>query len=509
VRSLLACVSGAALFAAAPAHAAWYQASSKHFVIYADESPNDLRDFATKLERFDQGARVALTMDDPTVGNGNRLTVFVVPTEKDVRSIMGDKSGWFAGFYTGRVSGSLAYLPKRSDDADSSTDPLFFHEYTHHLMMQVLDRPYPEWFVEGFAELLSTARFDRDGSILFGAPLQQRAYTLLNGSPPSFEQLAAGLQPKMTAEQLDAFYGRGWLLAHYLMLEKNRQGQLPRYINALAKGEAPLVAAREIFGDLKQLDDELNKYLTKPMSEFKIQGSRIKVGSIDVQPMSPGASAVILLRARMKNGVGKDELEPLAAQVRAVESRFQGDEMVESTLAEAELDAGHPEGAEHAAERALAANPKNSEALVLEGRATEEKAKGASAEARANLFKDARATFIAANKLDTEDPEPLYEYYSSYVREGIRPTDNAIAALHYASDLAPQDLGVRMNSAIAYLEQDKLKEARSTLSLVAYSPHAKEVAEVAQRMIADIDAGNGKAALMETRRFSTEQSGSR
>jgi len=509
VRSLLGCVYGAALFVAAPAQAAWYQASSKHFVIYANESPKALQEFASKLERFDEGARILLSMDDPAVGNGNRLTVFVVPTEKDVRSIMGDKTGWIAGFYTGRVAGSLAYVPKHEDDVEASTDPLFLHEYTHHLMMQVLDRPYPEWFVEGFAELLSTARFDRDGSVLFGAPLQERAYTLLNSPPPSFEELTAGLQPKMTAEDLDAFYGRGWLLAHYLMLEKDRQGQLPRYINALAKGEAPLTAAREVFGDLKRLDGELNNYLTRPMREFKIPASRIKIGNIDVQPMTAGGAAVIIARAKIKNGVGKDQNEPMAAQVRAIESRFPGDEMVESTLAEAELDADHADSAERAAGRALSANANDTEALVLKGEAIVEKADKAEGDTRLDLFTEARDIFIAANKLDTEDPEPLYEYYSSYIREGIRPTDNAIAALHYASDLAPQDLEVRMNSAIAYLQQDKLKEARSALTVVAYSPHAKDAAEMAQRMIADIDAGNGKAALLETQRSSTEQSGSR
>jgi hypothetical protein len=88
----------------------------------------------------------------------------------------------------------------------------------------------------------------------------------------------------------------------------------------------------------------------------------------------------------------------------------------------------------------------------------------------------------------------------------VRPNDNAIAALHYASDLAPQDLGVRLNSAIAYLNEDKVKEARNTLTIVAYSPHAEEVGDLARRMIAAIDAGKGKAALLELRNRSSANS---
>jgi Flp pilus assembly protein TadD len=486
----------AALFVTGPADAAWYRAASKHFVIYADESPKQLQEFAAKLERFDQAARISMTMADPVVGDGNRLTVFVVPSEKEVHLIMGDKKAWQAGFYTGRVQGSLAYVPRRTESMDDP-DAIFFHEYTHHLMMQDLDRPYPEWYVEGFAEFLSTAKFDSDGSVWFGRPLQSRAYSLLNMNPPSFEQLAAGIHGKMTDVDLDAFYGRSWLLTHYLLLEPKRSGQLARYINALAKGEPSMQAAREVFGDLKQLDGELNKYVTERMLAFKIGGQRINISNIDVEPLSAGAAQVIMSRAKVKYGYEGNAAEALAAEVRGIESRYPGDDLVESTLAEAELDAGHPDAAEVAAVKALTANPHDTEAMVLKARAIEGKAKAADGDARKNLFEEARNEFIAANKIDTEDPEPLYDYYWSYLQEGIRPTNNAVAALHYASDLAPQDMGVRMNSAIAYVEDGKFKEASDTLKVVAYSPHAGEAADAAKRVIGALEEGKGKDSLKD------------
>ena len=64
-----------------------------------------------------------------------------------------------------------------------------------------------------------------------------------------------------------------------------------------------------------------------------------------------------------------------------------------------------------------------------------------------------------------------------------------------------------MNSAIAFLEEGKLKDARSTLAVVAYSPHAEQAAVVAKRMMADIDAGNGRAALAEVHVSSPPQAG--
>jgi hypothetical protein len=53
-----------------------------------------------------------------------------------------------------------------------------------------------------------------------------------------------------------------------------------------------------------------------------------------------------------------------------------------------------------------------------------------------------------------------------------------------------------MNSAIAYLNQNKLQEARATLAPVAYSPHGGDAAELAEKMIAKIDQGDAKGALM-------------
>jgi hypothetical protein len=507
MRYLLLLLASAAL--AAPASAAWHVAQSKHFVIYANDNPRRLEEFASKLERFDQAVRFATRMADPEIGNGNRLTVFVMPSVEDVRSVMGDKTGFFDGFYTGRVAGSLAFVPKQADDPEVlDRNAIFFHEYTHHLMHQDLDRPYPEWYSEGFAEFFSAPKFDRDGSVWLGRLVQGRAYGLFNGPELPLETVFRGMQPGMTNEQRDVFYGRSWLLAHYLLMDPHRRGQLARYLTAMSNGASSVDAAHQAFGDVAQLEKELHAYRSKALLQFQIAAADIHLQPITVSPLSASAAEVILLRARVKYGVESKEAEPLAAQVRAVESRFPGDELVETTLAEAELDADHPGAAEAAAKRALAANPRSTEAMVLEGRALSDLADQAEEPQRSVMFDRARHALIAANKLDTEDPEPLYEYYRTFLREGVRPNANAIAALHYASDLAPQDLGVRMDSAIAYLNEGKPKDARTTLTIVAYSPHVKDMGDMARRMIADIDAGNPQAALAELQRSSKQASSS-
>lgn len=480
------------LCAGGTAAAAWHRASSPHFVIYADQSPKTLQAFATRLETFDKAARHIRQIEDPGIGDGNRLTIFVVPDEAAVQRLKGDRSGSVAGFYSGRATGSIAIVPRSAGsgrEVDLNSDIVFFHEYAHHLMFQNIDAPYPEWLIEGSAEFMSTAQFEKDGSVGLGIPPLFRAYGLLEGERMRIRRLLTGNFDEMNAEQRDVAYGRSWLLTHYLTFNEARSGQLGRYLSELARGTDPVPAAQKGFGDLDQLDGELDKYLTRSrVSYIKVAGLGVKGAPVEVKPLSPGAAAVMTDRIQSKVGVDKKAADLVVARVRAIESKYGGDVLVERTLAEAELDAGHPDTSLAAAERALAADPRDVEAMIFKGRAL----MAGSAPGR---FDAARKWFIAANKIDTEDPEPLMVYYESYGREGRRPTANAIAGLHYASNLAPQDGGLRLNSAIAFLEERKLPEARRTMVPVAYDPHGGEMAALARKMIARIDANDPAAAL--------------
>lgn len=499
-RALAACLAATA----ASAHASWYEASSRHFVIYADGNPKQLQDFATKLERFDQAVRGVMHYDDPPVGDGNRLTVFVLPTVKAVRDMAGGKDGSLLGFYQPRAEGCLAFVPKStgivSEEIDTNT--VFFHEYTHHLQFENLTSPIPEWLVEGFATFMQTAQFKKDGGIMLGSPPLERAWGLLGNTSIPLNSLLDGGYRNLDETHRDLFYGEGWLLTHYLYMSTKRPGQLGRYLALLNSGTPRLDAAQQAFGDLAQLEHELDGYKYQHrLFAITIGAARTQPGPIDVVPLSQGGADVILLRADLKlHGGDRAVAQRLLGQIRALEAAHPGDELVETTLAEAALDAGDTETADAAAGRALKANPRNVEAMIYNGRVVEARARSKIGEDRRSMFQEARSSFTAANRIDTEDPEPLYDFYQSYLLEGVRPTDNAIAALHYASVLVPQDMGLRMNSAIAYLNGGNGKEARSTLAVVAYSPHGAEVSEVARRMIGDIDRGDLKAALFELRR---------
>ena len=170
IRVKLGWVSGfALLFAGTPANAAWQEAKTAHFIIYSDDSPERLQGFATRLEKFDKAVRLIRGMDDPALTDSGRLRIYTLRSDGAVEKLAG-LSG-VRGFYSGRASGSVAFVPRRSGtggEFDLDTESIFFHEYAHHLQLQYSSMALPTWFTEGFAEFFATADVKQDGSVLVG-----------------------------------------------------------------------------------------------------------------------------------------------------------------------------------------------------------------------------------------------------------------------------------------------------------------------------------------------------
>ncbi len=108
-----------------------------------------------------------------------------------------------------------------------------------------------------------------------------------------------------------------------------------------------------------------------------------------------------------------------------------------------------------------------------------------------------RRWYLAANKADTEDPEPLISFYASFAAAGQAPSKGAQEGLLYAYALAPHDPGVRMMAARIYLERGKAADARAAIAPVAYRPDIGSAGEKLRKVLDAIDAGDTAKALAE------------
>lgn len=482
----------AMLTLSAPAAATWREASSTHFMIYSEDGTTQLREFAQELERYDAAMRVMRDLQPADPGKANRVTVYVVASLDKVRRLTGASAGsGLAGYYRGQAGSSLAIIPRSLGYSDMTAQVVLLHEYAHHFMAANYASAWPLWFVEGFAEFNSTASFGSDGSVALGKPPQFRAYNLVNASPMPIEKL---LQPDKfkDAHEGDVFYGRAWLLTHYLTLTESREGQLGKYLAAINAGTPNLQAAREAFGDLGKLNSDLNSYLRKSMHYYSIPAKLLTTGPIEVRELGPAEQAMMNLRIRSRNGVddqGAAEILPLA---RAAAAGFPNDPFAQTTLAEAEFDMGNLDETLAAANRALMIDPKSMDALLYRARVLEARAKKSGGDPAA--WKAARAAYAVANRIDPNDPRPLRGYYESFGPAGIAPPKLAIDGLLRAQMLAPQDDSLRMRAADQYLRDGKLDEARAMLAPVAYDPHTSEASKAALKMIEEIDARLKKPA---------------
>jgi len=472
------------------ARAEWLEASSPHFVVYADDSRANVQRFSQELERFHAALDWFHDIGAPPPSPSSRVTIYVVGSKHEVRRLFGEGSKYIGGFYQPRAGGSLAIIPRvggGSADIDMSKITLL-HEYVHHFMASNSGFPMPRWYSEGSAEFFASASFPKDGGVSLGKPAGHRAAELSLATNVTVPQL---LDPELYRaaghKGYDEFYGKSWLLVHYLSFEPARKGQLTNYMHLLAKGTPQVQAASDAFGDLSQLDKEVDSYLRRPrIMMLTLPPRLLKIaGETVLRPLTAGEAAVMPLIVQSKRGVDEDQAKALVPQARALAARFPGEAMVQSELAEAEHDAGNEPASIAAADAALAIDPRSVTALVQKGKALMQQARD---QGDATGFDKARKVFVALNHIENDHPLSLQYYYLTFAMAGVKPTKLAVQGLARAAQLAPFDLGLRMMLARQMLRDGNSVLARGYLAPVAYNPHGGGLAELAQRMMAKIDA---------------------
>lgn len=494
LRSMLAI---ALLGLPAVAHADWHEASTDHFVVYSEGRLDKLKELATQLERFDKLIRHLRGAKDEPIGPVNRLNVYVVGDTSAVAELAGD--GFAAGFYRPRAGESLAIVPRSSGDGsegDLNSRQILLHEYAHHMMWSLSpDVAYPSWYIEGSAEMLATARYDKDGSIVVGLPPQYRSASLLDGNWLPADKLLSADTLKLNNLQREGLYGRGWLLDHYLEFSGEREGQLVAYLVALNSGKTAAEAA-SVFGDLKMLDRELERYKLTRLKAIRVAPSLTVVGQVTIRKLTPGEAATMNVRIRSKNGVDEKTAPGVYADAKNAAAAYPNDMGAQLVLAEAAYDAKDYAGSEAAADRAIAANPKAVAGYVYKAMSRMAIAQKAN-DVSDGTWGAIRKIIATGNRIDPQDPKPLMLYYRSFVEQGLPPTENAKDGLYDAFTYAPQDSNLRLELAIMHLNDRKAKIARSLLAPLAYQPHRRGLAEFAARIVAKIDSGDIESALAE------------
>lgn len=472
----------ALIAAALPAHAEWQRADTEHFTVYSDTSADKARDYALELERYDMLARHVFSLGNREAGM--KLTVFALNSDGQVRAVYGDNSGNVGGFYSAAAGGALAVVPRTTGSIQSG-DIVLRHEYAHHLMMQYFPSTYPIWYVEGFADFLSTVSFDKQDFASLGTPPLARWKAVRYGPQMPIDRLLSAGR----GSSRGSLYAQGWLLTHYLTVSGERNGQLSRYLELLAKGRPNQEAAVEAFGPIARLQSDYSRYRTQPrLNYFHIAQPFVYRGTATVTELDPAGQATIRERIALMRGVPGNRRLALATGLEQAAARFPNSAETFAMLAQAQLLLGEHDAAKAAADKALALDPDLGRAALW--RALAEAARLQKAGNRdTEAWKAARADIIRANRASPNDPLPLYENFRIYTRLGMTPSDTARQGLARAYELVPQHVGVRFTYARMLANEKKPDAAIALLLPIANNPHGGGASEDAARVIAALRAG--------------------
>lgn len=488
-----------ALLVTAPARAEWWVAETDHFTVYSEGKAKETEAFTQRLERFAMAMRTMQNMPAKPDATNHRLTIYRWGDISDIARLYGDIGSPVAGFFIPRASGSVAFVPARksfdgsspgtrdTDEGQLDSETILFHEYVHHFMMQYFPTAYPAWYIEGFAEVYSTAEFLDKGVFRIGNPANHRGMQLFHDGHFPVKKL---FEAKQKPEDARHHYSIGWLLTHYLTFTPARAGQLKKYLAAVSRGSASDEAARQTFGDLDMLDREVQRYMTSRLIGYEVKPAGYVAPQVKLRALTAAEAAIIASKMRSDRGVDKKSAPRVAAQARGKASSYPSNPFVQTALAEAEFDADNLDAAKAAAERALVADPTSVDALNYLGLIEMKRAKK-----EPWRYAMARTWFVKANKLQPNNPEPLINNYLTFAKAGGQKIpEMAIIGLERAFDLAPFDRDVRFLLARQLLGEGRGKGARSILFPVAFSAHDGKTKEAAEKIIASIDRSDLKAA---------------
>lgn len=473
---------------ALPAAAEWRRAVSPNFVVYGDVSPEQLTGFTQKVEQFDSFLRRRAGVG----GNraASKLVIFMVGRGANMSDLIGSPGNSIVnGFYTYGPNGPMAVVKRVSGAGQNSldADAVLFHEYVHHFMFSYFPAAYPQWFVEGFAEFFSTTDFDDKGRAQFGKPPFYRAGDLFIGPDWPVKELLKGTTVDLSDSKRSSFYGRAWLLTHYLMLSPGRQNQLDRYIRAINDGVDSLEAARLAFGDLEELENDLNAYLRKNKLSYRTESDPTPLTSAITVSLIPEDEAITIVeRLKIMRRLNNTEWPDLISRLLGARALFPDSAAAPGLLSQVYFEAGDFASAQAAADDALAKESENAPALLYKGK-SEVKLLAVAGVKDDLSWRKARAPIVAANRADTENPYPLFAYYTSFLDQGITAPPVARDALSKAFSLAPLDPGIRGAMVSALIAEGDLKFAAKILRPVAFNPHGGEAANQARLLLAQIE----------------------
>jgi tetratricopeptide (TPR) repeat protein len=247
-----------------PADKPFTEVRSPNFRVLTNGNEHDARRIALEFEQI--RAVFAVGFPKMRLTTGAPLLIFAMQTESDIKALApalwkNHKGPLPAGLFDHGWEKQFAIV--RLDQDLPGAYNVVYHEYVHTLLHSNF-RWLPTWLDEGLAEFYGNSRFEGKKTYV-GAP-SIRVEQLKNHPLIPLETLLV-VNPwsyfRGDENQIATFYAQSWALVHYLVsgLGMEDGKKLSHFYAQLQAGDPQLKAFHEVFGDPKNVEDGLRKYI--------------------------------------------------------------------------------------------------------------------------------------------------------------------------------------------------------------------------------------------------------
>jgi Tfp pilus assembly protein PilF len=256
----------------------WLEVRSQHFTVVTNANEKTGRRIADQFERMRSVFHVAFP--HLSIDTDSPIIVLAIKDEKDFRALepqvyLAKGQLKLGGLFLRTPDKN--YVLMRVDAEGEHPYAVVYHEYTHLLLGKAAEW-IPLWLNEGLAEFYENTDI-HEKDVALGQP-----------SPGNLQLLRENrLLPLATLFTVDTsspyyheenkgsiFYAESWALTHYLFVKDNKEKthHVPDYAELLTQKVDPVTAASRAFGDLKQLQSNLEGYIRQGrFSYFKLSTS--------------------------------------------------------------------------------------------------------------------------------------------------------------------------------------------------------------------------------------------
>jgi len=278
---------------------AWLQLRSPHFTVVTDANEKQARHIAGQFERM----RWVFQTLFPK-GNVDPAAPIVVIAVKDKKGFQELEPEAYLAKGQIDLTGLFLHGPDKNyilvrlDGQEEHPFATVYHEYTHVQLSSAAEW-LPLWLNEGLAEFFQNTDIrDKEvdlGQASVGDLLYLRQHRLL---PLATLFQVDASSPYYHEEQKGSiFYAESWALTHYLEINDKQMNthRLGDYVELLSKHEDPVTAAAQAFGDLQQLQKNLDAYVANARYQyFRMTASTtIDPSSFQVKALTlPQANAI-------------------------------------------------------------------------------------------------------------------------------------------------------------------------------------------------------------------------